>query len=101
LDATYLLGKKIYVLRIVVNLELLAGRQSRIVDVVNLLIEAITHDQRIGQGESVWFHRVPFLHTAFSLAHTQNRAVGRHYSIMVFADALGEIIGHYRTRMGL
>ena len=105
LDATYLLGEKIYVLGIVVNLEFLTGRQAWIVDVVNLLVKAIPHDQCIGQRESVRFHRVSFLSIAYGQVQggcaEHGTTVKRHYPIVMFADTFGEIIGHNRTRMWL
>jgi hypothetical protein len=84
----------------VVSLELLTGRQSRIVDVVNLFVEAIPHDQRIGQRKPVRFHRMSFLYAfVYRWAHAQN--IDDNYPIMVFANTFGKIVGHNWSRMGL
>jgi hypothetical protein len=72
--------------------------------VVNLLVEAIPHDQRIGQGKPVRFHRMTFLRIAIEVGtcteHTRTLREN-NYPIMVFADAFGKIIRHDWTRMGL
>jgi len=72
--------------------------------VVNLFVEAIPHDQRIGQGKPVRFHRMTFLRIAVEVGtcteHTRTLREN-NYPIMVFADTFGKIIGHDWTRMGL
>jgi hypothetical protein len=72
--------------------------------VVNLFVEAIPHDQRVGQGKPVRFHRMTFLRIAVQVGtcteHTRTLREN-NYPIMVFADTFGKIIGHDWTRMGL
>ena len=53
--------QKINVITVVITFELFFGCRSRVIYMMNLFVEAITHYKCVGQGETMRLHGMPFL----------------------------------------
>ena len=85
---------------VVVHFEFCLRCRARVINVVDLFVQAITHDECICERQSMGLHRMSFLDKDVR-DKLKARPVRFAHPIVVFADAFWKKVGDYRTRMGL
>lgn len=91
---------------VVVRFEFRLRRRAWVINVMNLLVQTVPHDERIRERQSMRFHRVAFLNKENKkTCHVQPSSARRQstcaYPVVIFPDTLWKKVGHYRTGMGL